>query len=152
MPRASVHLVALLELCLAAGLAAQQGSSAVPPVAAGGQSPSFTSANRTVAVYSTVTGPDGRLVTDLTEKDFTVADEGKPQELTLFSNDIQPITIVMLLDRSGGMKMNFDLEQHAAEAFVRAMLPADRARIGCLTHRGHGKTGGHANLFRELQR
>lgn len=130
MPRASVHLVALLELCLAAGLAAQQGSSAVPPVAAGGQSPSFTSANRTVAVYSTVTGPDGRLVTDLTEKDFTVADEGKPQELTLFSNDIQPITIVMLLDRSGGMKMNFDLEQHAAEAFVRAMLPADRARIG----------------------
>ena len=28
------------------------------------------------------------------------------------------------------MKPNFDLEQRAAEAFVRAMLPADKARIG----------------------
>ena len=48
----------------------------------------------------------------------------------MFSNDIQPITVVMLLDRSGSMKPNFDLEERAAEAFVRAMGPADKARIG----------------------
>jgi len=36
----------------------------------------------------------------------------------------------MLLDRSGSMKPNFDLEERAAEAFVAAMLPADKARIG----------------------
>ena len=37
---------------------------------------------------------------------------------------------IMLLDRSGSMKPNFDLEEQAAEAFVRAMLPGDKARIG----------------------
>jgi VWFA-related protein len=36
----------------------------------------------------------------------------------------------MLLDRSGSMKPNFDLEEQAAEAFVRAMGPADKARLG----------------------
>ena len=48
----------------------------------------------------------------------------------MFSNDVQPITVVMLLDRSGSMMPNFDLEERAAEAFVEAMGPADKARIG----------------------
>ena len=92
--------------------------------------PQFGAANRTVAVYATVTGANGRLVPDLTRDAFAVDDNGKRQTLTLFSNDTQPITVIMLLDRSGSMKPNFDLEELAAEAFVRAMLPADKARIG----------------------
>jgi Ca-activated chloride channel family protein len=36
----------------------------------------------------------------------------------------------MLLDRSGSMRPNFDLEERAAEAFVGAMGRADKARIG----------------------
>ena len=49
---------------------------------------------------------------------FRVDDNGKRQTLTLFANDVQPITVIMLLDRSGSMKPNFDLEEQAAEAFV----------------------------------
>src|SRR5712691_458759 len=94
------------------------------------QPPSFVAATRTVAVYATVTDARGRLVPDLSRDDFAIDDNGKRQTLTLFANDIQPITLVMLLDRSGSMKPNFDLEEQAAEAFVRAMLPADKARIG----------------------
>jgi VWFA-related protein len=94
------------------------------------QPPSFQAGTRTVAVYATVTNARGRLVPDLSRDDFAVDDNGKRQTLTLFANDIQPITLVMLLDRSGSMKPNFDLEVQAAEAFVRAMLPADKARIG----------------------
>ena len=87
------------------------------------QPPSFQAGTRTVAVYATVTNPRGRLVPDLSREDFAVDDNGKRQTLTLFANDIQPITLVMLLDRSGSMKPNFELEEQAAEAFVRAMLP-----------------------------
>jgi VWFA-related protein len=94
------------------------------------QPPSFVAGTRTVAVYATVTNAQGRLVPDLSRDDFSIDDNGKRQTLTLFANDIQPITLVMLLDRSGSMKPNFDLEERAAEAFVRAMLPADKARIG----------------------
>jgi VWFA-related protein len=92
--------------------------------------PPFTAGTQTVAVYATVTNAEGRLVPDLERDDFTVDDNGKRQALTLFSNDVQPITVVMLLDRSGSMKPNFALEEKAAEAFVREMGPKDRARIG----------------------
>src|SRR5262249_6437977 len=94
------------------------------------QPPSFVAATRTVAVYATVTNAQGRLVPDLSRDDFGIDDNGKRQTLTLFANDIQPITLIMLLDRSGSMKPNFDLEERAAEAVVRPMLPAYKARIG----------------------
>jgi Ca-activated chloride channel family protein len=94
------------------------------------QPPTFGTTTRTVAVYATVTTGQGRLAPDLTRDDFEVYDNGTRQTLTVFSNDVQPITVVMLLDRSGSMKPNLDLEVRAAETFVHGMLPVDRARIG----------------------
>jgi VWFA-related protein len=102
---------------------------------AGGQEPTFTAANRTVAVYTTVTDVAGRLVTDLGREVFQVDDSGKRQELTFFANDLQPITIVVLLDRSGSMRSNFTLVERAAEQFVTTMGPGDKARIGSFADR-----------------
>lgn len=104
--------------------------AAAAVVAAQRQPPTFESTTRTVAVYATVTNSQGRLVPDLGRDDFEVDDNGVKQALTVFSNDIQPITVVLLLDRSGSMKPNLDLEVRAAETFVHGMLPFDRARIG----------------------
>ena len=95
----------------------------------------FKSGTYTVAVYTTVMDPSGRLVPDLTRDQFDVTDNGKPQTLTTFANDIQPITVVMMLDRSGSMVGNFGLVEKAAEAFVERLLPADRARIGSFSNR-----------------
>jgi VWFA-related protein len=94
------------------------------------QPPTFTGGNKTVAVYATVTNAQQRLITDLKKDDFTIEDNAKRQDLTLFSNDLQPITVIMLLDRSSSMKPNFDLERDAAAAFVRSMAVEDKARIG----------------------
>jgi VWFA-related protein len=99
------------------------------------QEPTFKAGNRTVAVYATVTDRDGRLVPDLTRDAFALSDNGSKQELTLFANDIQPITVVMLLDRSGSMRGNFTLVQKAAEQFVDVMRPDDKARIGSFSNR-----------------
>ncbi|MBA2305582.1 MAG: VWA domain-containing protein [Acidobacteria bacterium] len=94
------------------------------------QPPTFKSGAKTVAVYATATDKDGRLVPNLTREDFEVKDGGKPVPITVFSNEIQPISVVMMLDRSGSMRGNFALVEAAGEAFVRALLPADKARIG----------------------
>src|SRR5215470_14023974 len=94
------------------------------------QPPRFGTTTRTVAVYATVTDPHGRLAVNLTRDNFEVDDNGVKQELTVFSNDVQPITGIMLLDRSGSMKPNLELEVRAAETFVRGMLAEDRLRIG----------------------
>jgi len=88
-----------------------------------------------VAVYATVTDQSGRLVPDLGRDDFQIADNGKRQELAVFANDIQPITVVMMLDRSGSMQSNFRLVAKAAEQFVTDLLPADKARIGSFSNR-----------------
>jgi Ca-activated chloride channel family protein len=94
------------------------------------QEPTFKVGNKTVAVYATVNGADGRLVPDLAREAFSIFDNGKRQDMTLFANDLQPITVVMMLDRSGSMRSNFTLVQQAAEQFVEVMRPGDKARIG----------------------
>jgi VWFA-related protein len=112
-------------LCLA-------GAALVPSAQ---QAPTFSTGIRTVAVYATVTDSAGRLVPDLERSVFQIDDNRKRQELTLFANEVQPITVVILLDRSGSMRANFELVEQAAEQFVAAMLPADRARIGSFATR-----------------
>lgn len=99
------------------------------------QQPTFKSGTRSVAVYATVTDRDGRLVPDLTQADFEIKDGGKPAAITVFSNEVQPIRVVMMLDRSGSMRGNFRLVEAAGEAFIRALLPDDKARVGSFAER-----------------
>ena len=104
-------------------------------VSVDGRQQTFKGGARTVAVYATVNDADGELVPDLERDDFEVYDNGKLQPLTLFESEIQPITIVVMLDRSGSMRANFRRVEAAAEAFVKRLLPADKARIGSFAAR-----------------
>lgn len=47
---------------------------------------------RTVPIYATVLDSSGRLVPDLSHADFSIADNGQPTALSLFSNESQPFT------------------------------------------------------------
>jgi VWFA-related protein len=95
----------------------------------------FRSGASTVAVYTTVTDAAGRLVPDLGRESFEVYDNGKLQPITTFTADLQPITLVMMLDRSLSMLSNFRLVEQAAGALVDRLLPADKARIGSFSDR-----------------
>src|SRR5258705_13649539 len=116
-------------LCVAIGVGSVGGALATL------QGPTFKEGTRTVAIYATVTNADGRLVPDLARDAFSILDNGKRQDLTLFANELQPITVVMLLDRSGSMRANFELVEKSAEVFVNDLLPADKARIGSFSNR-----------------
>src|SRR6185295_12902486 len=94
------------------------------------QGVTFKSTSRTVAIYATVTDDTRRLVPDLEQKHFEVYDNGKLRPLTVFKSDVQPITVVVMLDTSGSMTLNYDLLKLASERFVLRLLPEDRARIG----------------------
>ena len=101
----------------------------------GQQEQVFRSGLKAVAVYVTVSDAQGRLVPNLTRDDFEVYDNGKKQEITLFDSGVQPITLVMMLDRSGSMVGQFSLVRSAAEQFVGQLLASDRARIGSFANR-----------------
>jgi Ca-activated chloride channel family protein len=109
---------------------ASAGALAIALVAARQQSTVFRAGTQTVPVFTTVVGPDGRLVTDLTKDDFEVYDDGRPQPITVFANEIQPISIVVMLDTSGSMTGNVRLLKDASVQLFTHLLPADKARVG----------------------
>jgi Ca-activated chloride channel homolog len=94
------------------------------------QQPTFRAGTQVVSLFATVTDAQKRLVPDLTQGDFDVFDNEKPQPLVFFQNEIQPISVVVMLDTSGSMTLTLDLLRAAAEQFVLRLLPADKARIG----------------------
>jgi VWFA-related protein len=102
-------------------------------VAALAQQATFRSATSIVPVLTTVLDKSGRLVPDLEREDFTVIDNGKPQDIVFFQNDVQPFTVVVMMDFSFSMNANLELLKAAAEQFVLRLLPADRAQVGAFS-------------------
>lgn len=109
---------ALVALALAAGI----------PAAA--QQPTFRSSTQVVSLFATVLDAQNRLVPDLTQDDFQVLDNDKPQKLTVFQSENQPITVVVMLDTSGSMTASIQLLKAAAEQFIMRLLPEDKAAVG----------------------
>ncbi|MCY4658869.1 MAG: VWA domain-containing protein [Acidobacteria bacterium] len=94
------------------------------------QQPLFRSGTELVDLYVTVTDRSGRLVPDLTRDDFVVFDNGQPQELILFENEVRPITVVVMLDTSASVTPSLNLLKAGAEQFLIRLLPDDRGRVG----------------------
>jgi Ca-activated chloride channel family protein len=90
MRRNRPAVVALALMLGAASLAAQDGFK-------------FKSGVELVNVTATVTDDGGRFVPSLRKDDFTVYDNGQPQEITQFSSDRVPVSLGILLDSSGSM-------------------------------------------------
>jgi Ca-activated chloride channel family protein len=97
---------------------------------ASAQQPTFRGTSDAVRVFVTVTDKDSRIVTTLTQNDFEIRDEGKPQPITLFDNTPQPVRLVVLLDVSGSMEGNLPLLRAAAEQLFTRLAAEDRARVG----------------------
>lgn len=99
------------------------------------QGPVFRSSSLTVPIYATVTDGTGRLVPDLLEEHFEIYDNGIKQPLTVFKSDVQPITVVVMLDTSGSMTGALGFLKDAAESFFVRLLPEDKARVGSFSEK-----------------
>lgn len=116
--------------------------------------PTFRSGIETVSVYATARSSDGRLVPDLTKDEFEIKDNGKLRDITIFSRDIVPITVTLMLDMSGSRENRVEWMREAARAFVDELVPADRARIGTFGAEiaiSPRLTGDHAYLHRVIE-
>jgi VWFA-related protein len=63
----------------------------------------FRSGVELINVTATVTDDNGRFVSGLRKEDFSVYEDGQPQEVTHFSNERVPVSLGILLDTSGSM-------------------------------------------------
>jgi Ca-activated chloride channel homolog len=107
---------------------------ALAALGAAGQQPIFRGSGDVVRVFVTVLDRGGRLVTTLTQGDFEVRDEGKPQPITQFDNTPRPIRLIVMLDVSGSMEGNLPLLRAATALLVARLRPDDSMRVGSFGH------------------
>src|SRR6058998_3085843 len=75
---------------------------------------------RLVNVIVTVTDSHGRYIPNLTEDDFTLEEDGRPQHISHFSQDRNvPVGVGILLDTSGSMDRKIRTAVDAVDRFIR---------------------------------
>jgi Ca-activated chloride channel family protein len=93
------------------------------------QTPVFRANANAVMLQVTVTAPAGRAAGGLSSEDFTVLEDGVPQDVTLFSRAQEPLALSVMLDTSASMDEAIGLAQHAAIEFIRRLRPADVGQV-----------------------
>jgi Ca-activated chloride channel family protein len=98
------------------------------------QQPTFRSSDTVIVpVPTTVVDKEGRLVPNLEREHFSILDNGKPQEIVVFQNSVEPFTAVVMLDFSASMTNHLELLKEATEQFILRMLRTDRAQVGAFS-------------------
>ena len=76
-----------------------------------------------VRVLTTVKDPSGNLVGSLPKEDFTVLDNGVPQEISVFEHHTeQPLSIALLIDTSGSTAKDLKYEVDSITRFLHALF------------------------------
>ena len=68
-------------------------------------------------------------MTDLNEDDFQVFEDGIRQELSVFTHENLPISMVLLIDTSASMDEKLPVAQAAAVRFAKTLRAQDRAQV-----------------------
>lgn len=82
-----------------------------------------------VTVPVIVTDRYGRLVTGLSENNFSVREDGKVQKVADFSASESPFSVVLLIDTSRSTVRKLGAIQKAAENFIKQLQPRDRVMV-----------------------
>jgi VWFA-related protein len=132
-------LIALIALAASAGA----------PLAHSGQPPAdrgrFVSASTELVVLPVVvTDRQDRFVADLAQDRFVVLDNGRPQEIALFTNEDTPVTVGLVIDESRSMSPKLGEVIAAATAFARSSNPQDELFAMAFNDTVQKQIGGNA--------
>ena len=112
--------------CQLSALVAFLLTTSYVPGAAQDRSVSFVSTSSELVVLPViVSNKRGGFVSDLPQARFNVFDNGRRQEVALFSNEDTPVTVGLVIDSSGSMKAKLPEVIVAATTFERRSNPQD---------------------------
>src|SRR5688572_1140182 len=110
--------------CLAAAIAFLLVLPGGPALQAGQNDPfRIRVAVDLVTVNFSAMDSKGRMIPGLTKQDFTVEEDGKVQEISLFAREQElPLTLAMLIDVSPSVAPVFEQEKLTASAFLESIV------------------------------
>ena len=82
-----------------------------------------------VSIPVVVSDRAGVYVPDMRKEEFTLLEDGVPQELAFFSTVTQPFTVVLMLDTSASTEEKLKDIRRAGIAFVGGLQPKDRVKV-----------------------
>jgi Ca-activated chloride channel homolog len=87
--------------------------------------PVFSSRADLVVLHVSVVDRHQGFVSGLTQDEFSVSEDGRPQAIALFAHDDTPVTVGLIIDSSGSMLRRRDAVIAAGMAFAASSNPAD---------------------------
>ena len=97
---------------------------------------------------------DNVIIRDLSKEDFVITDQAKPQTITNFGRESEPLSLMLLLDISGSMHPYIRQISETAQEAVRHLKPGDSIGImafGSRTALHFHFFDNHAEVVRQLQ-
>jgi VWFA-related protein len=88
-----------------------------------------------LTVPLTVSDSKGRMVPGLKKENFSIAQNGDPQDIEFFFNEEEPMNVAILLDTSFSTKEVLDKIQKAARDFLKVFRPEDKGIIVSFDYR-----------------
>jgi len=118
---AFVGTIALLAAFVVVPINAQQRTQIQPPT--------FGVGIEVINLNVSVTDSRNRYVTNLGMEDFAVFEDGVRQQLTLFTHENLPISMVVMIDTSASMDTKIESARKAAIRFIGTLREFDYAQI-----------------------
>ena len=85
--------------------------------------PTFTADVKVVNVFATVRDKKGQIVKDLNKEDFTLLEDGRPQNIKYFAKQSDlPLTLGLLVDTSRSERRMIPTERSASYKFIEQVL------------------------------
>ena len=91
------------------------------------QTPTMSVQVNVVNVLATVRDKHGKIVNDLSKEDFTLTEDGRPQNIRYFTRDTDlPLSLGLLVDTSLSQRQVLDKERSASHSFLDQMVREDK--------------------------
>lgn len=72
---------------------------------------------------------NGQILRGLTGNDFIIFDENRQQTITHFAHDIEPLSLILLLDISGSMAKSIDAVSRTSRHALANLRPGDKVAV-----------------------
>jgi len=106
------------------------GLACAPLLRAQEEQPTFSTDVKVVQVLATVTTRKGQIVRDLAKEDFTVAENGRKQNIQYFSRETDlPLTLGLMVDTSVSQQRVMDAERSASARFFEQVLRPNKDNV-----------------------